>query len=101
MLKEKTPKAQAVVAIKLVTGEEIMARLVSDEDAHVIVKSPLSMILADNPDAPDQTRVMFTPWMVSAGKETVTIKNTHVVALTTAREDAAAQYNQALGTDEG
>lgn len=96
MLVEKKPQDSAVVAIKLVTGEEVIARKLSDDDNHLIVSRPLAMVMAENPDNPQQTRVMFTPWMVAAGKDVVTIKNAHVVAVTAAREDAAEQYQTAI-----
>lgn len=96
MLVEKKPENTEVIAIKLVTGEEIIARKLSDDDNHIMVGSPLAMVMADNPDNPQQTRVMFTPWMVAAGKEIVSIKNIHVVAVSSARVDAAEQYEQAV-----
>lgn len=96
MLVEKKTQDSIVVAIKLITGEEILARRISDDDNHIIVSRPLAMVMAENPDNPQQTRVMFTPWMVAAGKEVVTIKNAHVVAVTPARDDAAEQYENAI-----
>lgn len=97
MLVEKKSENTVVVAIKLITGEEIIARKLSDDDGHIMVSRPLSMIMAENPDNPTQTRVMFTPWMVAAGKDMMTIKNTHVIAVVPARHDAAEQYEQAIG----
>jgi len=96
MLVEKKSQNLTVVAIKLITGEEIIARRLSDDDNHIIISRPLAMVMAENPDNPTQTRVMFTPWMVAAGKETVTLKNQHVVAVTPARTDAVDQYEQAI-----
>jgi hypothetical protein len=96
MLVEKKTQDSVVVAIKLVTGEEVIARKISDDDQHIIVSRPLAMVMAENPDNPTQTRVMFTPWMVASGKEVVTIKNAHVVAVTPARDDAADQYEHAI-----
>lgn len=96
MLVEKKSENTKVVAIKLVTGEEVIARRLSDDDGHIIVSRPLAMVMAENPDNPSQTRVMFTPWMVAAGKDVVTIKNQHIIAVVPAREDAADQYEQAI-----
>ena len=96
MLVEKKSENTEIISIKLVTGEEVIARKLSDDGDHIMVSRPLAMVMAENPDNPQQTRVMFTPWMVSAGKELVTIKNIHVVAVTVARPDAAEQYEQAI-----
>jgi citrate synthase len=99
MLVEKKKETKSVVAIKLTTGEEIIATLLSDDDSVVMVKNPLAMVLAENPENPQQTRVMFTPWMVAADHGAVSIKNAHVVALTSAREDAVEQYENATKAD--
>lgn len=96
MLVEKKKEQSSIVAIKLTTGEEIIAKVVSDDDGLLVVNRPLSMVMAENPDNPTQTRVMFTPWMIAADKDNVSIRNTHVVAVTPARTDAAEQYEQAV-----
>lgn len=96
MLVEKKTENSTIIAIKLITGEEIIARKLSDDDNHIMVSRPLAMVLAENPENPAQTRVMFTPWMVAAGKDTMSINNVHVVAVTPARKDAADQYEQAI-----
>jgi len=96
MLVEKKPENLEIVAIKLVTGEELIATKMSDDDSCLMVSRPLAMVMAENPDNPTQTRVMFTPWMIAAGKDNGSIKNTHVIAVTAARTDAADQYIQAI-----
>lgn len=96
MLKEKpTTKFPYVAAIKLVTGEEIIAKVISEEGGYHLDK-PLAMVMAENPDNPQQTRVMFTPWMVAAGDKPVVVLKPHMLAITEAREDAAEQYTQAV-----
>ncbi len=98
MLVEKKSEDTVVVAIKLVTGEEIIARknphAASPDE--VRISRPLAMVMAENPDNPTQTRVMFTPWMVSAGKEIMDIKRIHIIAMVPARADAAEQYEAAI-----
>jgi len=96
MLVEKKSENTVVVAIKLITGEEIIARKLSDDDGHIMISRPLAMVMAENPDNPTQTRVMFTPWMVAAGKEMMTIRNAHVMVVVPARQDAVEQYEQAI-----
>lgn len=96
MLVERAPENTKIVAIKMITGEEVIARQLGTSGDAVMISRPLSMIMAETPDNPTQTRVMFAPWMVAAGKETVTIKNQHIIAISPAREDAAEQYEQAI-----
>jgi len=96
MLVEKKSENTPVVAIKLVTGEEVIARKLSEENDGIRIARPLAMVMAENPENPSQTRVMFTPWMVAAGKEMMTIKTIHIIAMVPARDDAAEQYEQAI-----
>lgn len=96
MLVEKKSENSIVVSIKLVTGEEVIARKLSEDVDYVRISRPLAMVMADSPDNPTQTRVMFTPWMVAAGKEMMNIKTQHIIAIVPARDDAADQYEQAI-----
>lgn len=96
MLVEKKSEDTKVVAIKLLTGEEIIARKLNEEDNAVLISRPLAMVMAENPDNPQQTRVMFTPWMVAAGKDMMRLRKEHIVVMVDARPDAADQYEQAI-----
>lgn len=98
MLVEKKTSQSQIVAIKLITGEEIIAKLVSYEHGSANLSNPLAMVMAENPDNPTQTRVMFTPWLVAAGKDVIEVREQHIVALAPAREDAKEQYEQAIAT---
>lgn len=96
MLVEKKAEDTVVVAIKLTTGEEIIARKLGQDANAIRISRPLAMVMAENPENPQQTRVMFTPWMVAAGKEVFAIDASHIIAMVPARDDAAEQYEQAL-----
>lgn len=97
MLKEKTAKAGAIVAIKLTTGEEIICRLVEPQtaEATLVVSNPLTMVMVEGDKASQQMRVVFTPWMIASGKDHVGISRQHVLAIVEAKADAASQYEQA------
>jgi hypothetical protein len=96
MLKEKAPATPLIMAYKLITGEEIIAEQVDVLQGFIEVKNPLAMVMAENPENPAQTRVMFTPWMVAANKGKIDIREQHIVGAAIAREDAAEQYRQAV-----
>jgi hypothetical protein len=99
MLVEKTPNhLPYVAAIKLITGEEIIAKVISEDGGYHLV-SPLSMIMAENPDNPQQTRVMFTPWMVAADDKPIVVIKSHMLAITEARSDAREQYEAATSAN--
>ncbi len=90
MLKVKEADVQT---IKLSTGEEIIATVVSSGEHVLTVKRPLALVLADMPGNPAQTQVMFTPWMLGVSETTeVDIDAKHIIARGPARKDAADQY---------
>ena len=98
MLKIKEPNVvpDYVGAFKLITGEEIIAQVTKETATSYSFHKPLSMVMAENPDNPQQTRVMFTPWMVAAGDNDVEVLHQHIVAMSAARADASEQYKTAI-----
>lgn len=98
MLVDKKTEDSVIVAIKMISGEEVIARKLSEDDHNVRITRPLSMVMAENPDNPQQTRVMFTPFMVAAGKDMMNIRRDHILAMVPARPDAAEQYETAISS---
>jgi hypothetical protein len=91
-----------VVAVKLISGEELLARCVQDDHSKktkvVRVKQPLCLSVG-NPRVNEQgmTRVMFTPWMLSLGPDAmITIKSEHILSLAEASDNARQQYENAV-----
>lgn len=86
---------------KLVTGEEIIARVV--EDNHSLgfykIKEPLSMVMVPQEDG-QQGMVAFAPWILGA-KDNAVIKllETKIMVATEARDDAGRQYEQVMGIE--
>jgi hypothetical protein len=100
MLKEKAVKANAIVAIKLTTGEEIICQMVEPQtiESMLMVSRPLTMVMVEGDKSSQQMKVVFTPWMIAAGKDHVGINRQHVLAMVPAKQDAAAQYEQAVSS---
>lgn len=90
MLKAKETDIQT---LKLSTGEEIIARVQNAGEYVITVVRPLALVLAEVPGNPQQTQVMFTPWMLGVSDEAVVdLDAKHVIARGPARKDAAEQY---------
>lgn len=90
MLKAKETDIQT---IKLTTGEEIIAKVMSITSDWMDLVRPLTLILAEVPGNPAQTQVMFTPWMLGVAEdEQISIDRNHVIARGPARNDAKTQY---------
>lgn len=94
MLKEKNDGK--IETIKLVSGEEIIAKVVKTTDKHMVVSTPLLMVLSEMPGAPNQTQVVFTPWMMAlSDNEEAKLSLMHIICHAPARKDAATQYESA------
>ncbi len=87
MLFEKPVTAGDVVSIKLVNGEEIIARLEEETSEHVKVSKPLAVTLGPQ-------GLGMIPFMFLSAKDTVTLKQSHILAMGSSKKDAADQYMQ-------
>ena len=103
MLVEKEVNFEGkIVAVKMISGDELLARCVQDEHSKkskiLKVKQPLSLTIGNPRQTEDGvTRVTFTPWMLSLGpEEIITIKSDHVLFLAEAGENAIMKYEKAI-----
>lgn len=101
MLVEKKTLAGKIGVFKMITGEEVIARVVDEVPVTggVMIKNPLAMVMVpDNNNT--QGMVAFAPWMLGANDDVaIELKGTAILAAVEARTDAAAQYSQAVGED--
>lgn len=101
MLVEKKSLTGKVGVLKLITGEEIIARIPEDNHPHgsVQVKNPLAMVMMPSDDS-TQGMVAFAPWMLGVDEDTnISIDSSKIIAIAEARVDAASQYSQAVGEE--
>lgn len=87
MLFEKPISTGDVVSIKLVNGEEIIARFEEETNEHVKISKPLSVTLGPQ-------GLGMIPFMFLAAKDTLTLKQAHILAISASKKDAADQYMQ-------
>ena len=85
MLINKVPTTGDVVSVKLVNGDELIARF--DEDSPGIIKlnRPLALTMSGQ-------GLGMIPWMFLGAEETVSIKKEHILAMMLSKKDAADQY---------
>jgi len=84
------------IAIKLLTGEEIIAHCVEDLNGELRIVNPLAMVMM--PGEEQEGMVMFAPWMLALDDDTViTIPHDKYVVYVAARRDASQQYYGAVG----
>ena len=76
-----------VVSIKLISGEEIIARLDAEDKDTVTLAKPLSVSIG-----PQGLGMM--PFMFLNSSNIVNIKLSHIIAMGVAKKDASDQYIQ-------
>ena len=87
MLLSKPVKIGETVSLKLITGEEIIARLEEETADAVKIYKPLMVTVGAQ-------GLGMMPFIFLNGSDTLTIKMQHVVAMGMAKKDAADQYVQ-------
>jgi len=109
MLVENKMKAGDIISLKLISGEEIIAKLIEFKKESLILYNPLTMFLEmidheyDNQvtkqkGKSQQAMVAFAPFMLGIDQNSkVTIDHSKYLAVSIARADAASQYKSAIG----
>ena len=76
-----------VVSLKLINGDEIIARLESDDDKSITITKPLAITAGPQ-------GLGMIPWVFLGNKETFTLKKEHVFVMVPSKKEAADQYMQ-------
>tara|TARA_B100001287_G_scaffold176976_1_gene149227 strand:+ start:1377 stop:1670 length:294 start_codon:yes stop_codon:yes gene_type:complete len=82
-----------VKLIRIVTGEEIIAELVSENAAEITVKNGLVVI-------PNAQGVGFAQWatVIDPDRPEVKMSRNHIVYIVEVQEDVCKKYNQMFGS---
>jgi hypothetical protein len=82
-----------VKLIRIVTGEEIVAEVVSENENTITVQNALVVL-------PTNTGVGFAPWATVIDKENpeITVSQKHVVYVVPVQEDVSKRYNEMFGS---
>jgi hypothetical protein len=94
MLIEKAISVQEVIAAKLITGEEVIARILEINADHFVLTLPMTLVMMQAQNG--QGVIGMAPFMVGPAEGTkLKIEYSKIVAYAKARSDAAGQYIQA------
>jgi len=82
-----------VKLLRITTGEEVVAELLSETEDTVTVQNGLVVL-------PTNTGVGFAPWATVISKEEpeITMSKRHVVYVAEVQEDVAKKYNEMFGS---
>lgn len=87
MLIEKTIKTGDVVSLKLINGDEIIARYENETADEITIERPLALTMSNN-------GLGMIPWLFLGDKNTISLKKSHVFCTVPSKKDAADQYLQ-------
>jgi len=82
-----------VKLIRIVTGEEIIAEVLSETDDTITVQNGLVVL-------PNAQGVGFAPWatVISKDEPEITMKKTFIVYIAAVQDDVAQKYNEMFGS---
>lgn len=94
MLLQKPLEAGDIVTIKIITGEEIIAKLTSLANDHIVIAKPLVVNLGQ--DRNGNVGIQMLPYFVLTGEPDakLTINNQHIITKTLSTEQAKNGYLQ-------
>jgi hypothetical protein len=87
MLLSKPITNGSVVSLKLVNGDEIIARYDGEDDNTIMVNRPLALTMGAQ-------GLGMIPWLFLGDTESFTLKREHVFVMVPSKKDAADQYMQ-------
>ena len=87
MLLEKPIASGDVVSLKIINGDEIIARYEDETSDTIKLTKPLAVTVG-----PQGLGMM--PWIFLGQKDTITIKKDHVFVMIPSKKEAADQYMQ-------
>lgn len=87
MLIEKGFSNGDIVSVKIVNGDELIARFEEETEETVKLSKPLAITMS-------QQGLGMIPWIFLGDDETVTVKKAHIFVIVNSKKDAATQYRQ-------
>jgi hypothetical protein len=87
MLLSKPIAANEVVSIKLVNGDELIARYDGEDENTISINRPLALTMS-------ASGLGMIPWMFLGDKDSIVLKKEHVFCMVPSKKDAADQYMQ-------
>ena len=87
MLIQKPIAEGDVVSIKLINGDELIARLSKDDQNGITINRPLALTMQGG-------GLGMVPWVLLGDKDDIVLNRNHVFAMVPSKKDAADQYMQ-------
>jgi len=90
--------ANDVKVLKLITGEEVIARVTEEENNYSLItlEKPMTLQMIPPTTSTGQMGFALVPWMKAAKNEKVTISTEHIIAEDEASEQTEKNYLQVV-----
>ena len=85
--------ANDVKVLKLITGEEVIARVTEEENNLITLEKPMTLQMVP-PTSTGQVGFALVPWMKAAKNEKVIISTEHILTEDDASEQTGKNYLQ-------
>ena len=85
-----------IKALKLVSGEELVAEIVEDAENSVTVKNPVATVLQQSRASDGALATGFMPWF-HAAEGPYTISRDKIICIASVGEEVKNGYNQIFG----
>lgn len=85
--------------LKLATGEEILAEVLSQDDKKIEFKNPVRVVVIPQPPQMQATqpKIGLAPWAEFSDDKTFTISSSHIVCVMNPIKEFTNQYNTIFG----
>ena len=87
--------ANDVKVLKLITGEEVIARITEEENNLISLKQPMTLQMLP-PTSTGQVGFALVPWMKAAKNDNMTISIEHVLVTDEASDQSEKNYLQVV-----
>ena len=87
--------ANDVKVLKLITGEEVIARITEEENNLISLKQPMTLQMLP-PTSTGQVGIALVPWMKAAKSDKMTISIEHVLVTDEASDHSEKNYLQVV-----
>ena len=89
--------ANDVKILKLITGEEVIARVTEEKNVDLItLEKPMTLQMLPPNTSTGQVGFALVPWMKAAKNEKITISTEHIIAEDEASEQTEKNYLQVV-----
>ena len=88
--------ANDVKVLKLITGEEVIARVTEEKNNLITLEKPMTLQMLPPNTSTGQVGFAMVPWMKAAKNEKITISTEHILVEDEASEQTQKNYLQVV-----